>query len=119
MKTEEMIAVMQAHLRGEKIECRPSRSDSAWTTTVNPSWFWSAIDFRIAPKPEPKMPDGIFWVRSKGGGDTTLIIKLTENGRAFMGSSNVIWDLKDLNKELYWSHDRKTWFTFTGEEVKS
>lgn len=48
--TEEMIEVMQAHLRGEAIEAY-SMSFDKWRLVPDPTWW--TIDYRIAHKPKP------------------------------------------------------------------
>lgn len=54
MKTEEMIAVMQAHVRGEAIQCRNKRSAEAWRDpTPEICWNWPSVDYRIKPR-EPR-----------------------------------------------------------------
>lgn len=55
--TEEMIEVMQAHLRGEAIECN---AGLGWRESCGPSWNWPECDYRIAPKPAPTQ-DTIPW----------------------------------------------------------
>lgn len=57
--TEEMIEVMQAHLRGEKIE-RWIFNAGDWEPTAHPNWNWAGGDYRIAPKPAPTQ-DTIPW----------------------------------------------------------
>lgn len=49
MKTDaEKIEVMQAHLRGEKIEYKPPSGN--WYVNERPQWDWPQCDYRIAPK---------------------------------------------------------------------
>lgn len=57
--TEEMIEVMQAHLRGEKIE-RWIFNAGDWEPTAHPNWNWAGGDYRIAPKPA-QTQDTIPW----------------------------------------------------------
>jgi len=53
MKTDqEKIEVMQAHLRGEKIQARNHGNYTAWMTGT-PLWNWANCDYRIAPR-EPR-----------------------------------------------------------------
>ena len=47
--TKEMIEVMKAFERGEKIEVKNNHSDK-WYTTSGPSWDWEYCDYRIKPK---------------------------------------------------------------------
>lgn len=57
--TEEMIEVMQAHLRGETVEFIANGIEG-WTPTSEPRWSWGGFDYRIAPKPAPTQ-DTIPW----------------------------------------------------------
>jgi hypothetical protein len=51
--TAEMIEVMAAYGRGEKIEYSDVLTSSNWTAIKTPGWDWIVYDYRIA-KPEPK-----------------------------------------------------------------
>ena len=46
--TKEMIEVMQAYLRGEKIEYRYGNTD--WLECRVPIWNWNSIEYRVKPK---------------------------------------------------------------------
>ena len=46
--TQEMIEVMQAYLRGEKIEYRYGNTD--WLECRVPIWNWNSIEYRVKPK---------------------------------------------------------------------
>lgn len=48
-KTKEMIEVMQAYDRGEKIECF---NDKQWKDVNYPIWDWLHNDYRVKPKKE-------------------------------------------------------------------
>ena len=52
MTHDEMVAVIQAHKRGEKIQCR-AYSEFAWQDIDNPSWDFSCFRYRVAPEPKP------------------------------------------------------------------
>ena len=52
MTTDEMIAVLEAYKRGEKIEYSLDRGKS-WSNFVTPSWDFDIYQYRIA-KPAPK-----------------------------------------------------------------
>ena len=52
MTTDEMIAVLEAYKRGEKIECRWNNGES-WSACVISSWDFANCEYRIA-KPAPK-----------------------------------------------------------------
>ena len=61
--TAEMIEVMQAFERGEKIErfwVRTTSVPASWKYTEHPSWEWGEFDYRIAPAPA-LVPDSIDW----------------------------------------------------------
>jgi len=53
MPTPEKIAVMQAFLDGETIQCRKHGSKKNWGVVRNPdpSWNWKDTDYRIKPEP--------------------------------------------------------------------
>lgn len=56
MKTlQEMIEVMQAFERGEKIQSRDVGVFDAWHQADRPRWQWHTCDYRIAPKPKKKV----------------------------------------------------------------
>lgn len=52
MTHDEMIAVIQAHKNGGKVEYR-ERSEIAWTPVISgkPLWNFAAHDYRIKPAP--------------------------------------------------------------------
>ena len=51
MSHDEMIAVIQAHKNGGKVEYR-GRSEITWTLVLtNPIWNFAAHDYRIKPEP--------------------------------------------------------------------
>ena len=57
MTTDEMIAVLEAHKRGEKIEYqRTHLSNELWLEAQIPVWDFSSNNYRIA-KPEPIKQD--------------------------------------------------------------
>lgn len=51
MKTREMIEIMEAHLRGEKIEFRKKTPNSEWRDVVCPLWDWNSHVYRVKQKP--------------------------------------------------------------------
>jgi hypothetical protein len=55
--TAEMIEVMQAFERGEKIQCRDVDEESWGDLICAPSWEWRLLDYRIKPR-EPR----VIWV---------------------------------------------------------
>ena len=48
--TKEMIEVMQAYERGEKIEC--FNDEEQWRDVNKPIWDWLHNDYRVKPKPK-------------------------------------------------------------------
>ncbi len=54
MTHDEMIAVIQAHKDGAKIECREVFADSSWELTKDPCWNFNDFEYRIA---EPRWRD--------------------------------------------------------------
>ena len=56
-ETERRIEVMQAFVDDENIEAKNRNGSSGWYSVEgDPSWNWSACDFRVRPKPRE------FWV---------------------------------------------------------
>ena len=57
MTLDEMIAVLEAAKRGEKIEqfCTFSDHTQVWLPYAGNPFNFAAYDYRIAPKPEPKL----------------------------------------------------------------
>ena len=54
MKTEEMIAVMQASGAGDAIEfreIRPVKPKDGWMLCDNPCWNWVDYEYRVKPEP--------------------------------------------------------------------
>ena len=49
MNTNEMIAVMQAHARGEAIEVSDKGADD-WSEIKHPLWDWNSFEYRVKPK---------------------------------------------------------------------
>ena len=50
--TREKIAVMEARLRGERIECRSRpHTSSTWDRAFDPTWDWVAYDYRVVRVP--------------------------------------------------------------------
>lgn len=55
--TKEMIEVMEAYLRGEKIERKfLDNEDCCWMETRDPLWDWYGSDYRV--KKKKKFEDG-------------------------------------------------------------
>lgn len=65
--TAEMIEVMQAFERGEKIECKYLRGNDIWDVLPSPSWNWSECDYRIKAR-EPR----VIWVNEYQYVDDTM-----------------------------------------------
>lgn len=83
--TAEMIAVMQAYERGEKIECRNIKQEE-WYPLANfwcdRLWNWETADFRIAP-PKP-VQHQIDWSHV---GDKFCAIVTTSKGEVYLTTS--------------------------------
>ena len=63
MTLAEKIAVMQAAVRGETIECAINGRED-WELNLSPAWNWDQFDYRV--KPQPK----VIWVNEyEDGGD--------------------------------------------------
>lgn len=95
MKTAEMIEVMQAYQRGEKIEWK--QGDDKWfDCNGTPDWAWDKRLYRIKPKPLPtpkfKEKDSIVYIDDKGR-QTPYITEIVSVGELYymareLGSSN-------------------------------
>ena len=54
--TKEMIEVMQAFERGEKVEAKDKVwIKSEWGEVKRPCWDWGHFDYRVAPKPKKQI----------------------------------------------------------------
>lgn len=105
---EHKIACMQAHLRGERVECRARGEWSPVPPQVN--FVLSGKYYRIAPKPQPKIPSGVFWVRSSIG-PAHLVTEVRDSSMVF---GPRFLDLEwAVSNGWQWSHDRVTWHSFT------
>lgn len=67
MTPKEMIEVIEAHIRGEKIECNYRRNPGAWGAVNPPSFNFDDFIYRIA-KPEPKKIKLLGWVNKISDG---------------------------------------------------
>lgn len=54
MQIDKMIAVLQAHKEGKKLQCRfnDSAPSDEWSDSRAPSWQFDVMEYRV--KPEPK-----------------------------------------------------------------
>lgn len=89
--TREMIEVMEAYERGEKIEYIHDMTED-WTETKQPVWDWYGCDYRIEPKKaeqEPKFKIG-----------DTLINKKNCDGSPLITS--YLYTIKDIGTEQYY-----------------
>ena len=77
---DEMIAVLEAFKRGEKIECF-TRIHNDWRPVDEPSWNFGNINYRIAPT-KPKKVKLEAWLMPHG---------------------NLVW--YDMNQVKVWSTD--------------
>ena len=68
MTDDEIIAVVQAHKEGKKIQVR-SRICGSWAGCENPAWAFDNLDYRVAP--EPRKPRE-WWVMEHIGGSLTV-----------------------------------------------
>jgi hypothetical protein len=52
MSTDEMIAVLQAHKEGKKVQARgrPGEGDEEWHNVI-PNWDFYRAEFRVKPEP--------------------------------------------------------------------
>ncbi len=50
MTLDEMIAVLEAAKRGEKIEFREVGTNNRWESNTNPFWGFNEFEYRVAPK---------------------------------------------------------------------
>jgi hypothetical protein len=61
MNIDDMIAVLEAAKRGEKIEYRGVESGIWKLCTEQPVWNFSTNDYRIAPKPQMTLVEELRW----------------------------------------------------------
>lgn len=61
MTDKEIIAVVQAHLDGKKIECRSQRTNFNWKVVDTPYWDFSGSDYRVNPGPR------VWWLNVYAG----------------------------------------------------
>lgn len=59
MTHDEMIAVIEHHKKGGKVEIRPRHSTGGWCDARTPSWSFADSEYR--PKKEPVEVWGIVW----------------------------------------------------------
>lgn len=57
--TEQKIEVMEAYVRGEKIECRHLSRLNWIELTSPPLWNWESHEYRVAPSEAAKIRDQI------------------------------------------------------------
>ena len=73
MTTEEMITVMQASLRGEKIQFHDvdARHDIWEDCLCEPSWAWNKVEYRI--KPAERKPREWWLIPASSLGSSTML----------------------------------------------
>lgn len=72
MTPAQMIEVLQAYERGEKIEAKHKIKDARWDIlNIEPSWNFLEIDYRIA-KPAPKK---VYAYIGKTSGHVRMVLK--------------------------------------------
>ncbi len=109
---ERRIEVMQAFLRGARIEYRLGKTDTfEWLEIARPSWCWSRVDYRI------KAENAI----SEEAEDDTkqsmsrldrILARQTELMKAFLNGAKIesIERFADQNSEIDWADDSEpTW----------
>lgn len=69
MADQEIIEVVQAHMRGEKIDCQYVDQVCGWTTIQDePVWNFARFNYRVAPKPKKKVVLYQWLMRSTSSG---------------------------------------------------
>lgn len=63
---EEIIAVVQAHIAGKKIECHLIGTDLLWQECIPKYWDFHHWEYRIAPE-SPRVVKLCAWVCKKSG----------------------------------------------------
>lgn len=116
-----------AYLRGEKVEIATSSPHGAqcWFAIHDKPYFGLPGDqYRIAPKSEPKLPKGVFWVKLIGAKEcpASLVTVVDNIGRCVQRGILTNREFKptkfdDLFAMYHWSHDRETWYTFDNHET--
>lgn len=100
-KTKEAIAVMQGYVDGKRIQWRHAGCDDVWKDCSNePSWAFSASEYRIAPEPKYRpwtMADAPLgaWIRLKEypASNVWLITGVSQSGaNTVSGNDGTTWD---------------------------
>ena len=71
MNTNDMIAVLQAHKRGEPVEYYDDQT-SSWRIVVDPAWNFSEYKYRAWPKTEPASLETMYRIDLRESLQTTL-----------------------------------------------
>lgn len=128
MTTKEKIEVMAAYDSGKNIERRVRTPAAQWVPVMSEgcAWNWAQYEYRLAsPAPEKPfaLPEGVFWVRFASRPHISRLSAYVNTEEKVVGlfslSSDHLYPVtfENLRKKYHWSHDRKAWFTFTGEAV--
>ena len=115
--TKEMIEVMQAYDKGEKIETLISGEQKKWFDNKNPAWNWEKCDYRVKKKVYIPFdtPEEFLAAQRAHGGDALITIEDGElkkhdisvclDGSVYDhiddGSVDYIGDFEDLLLEDY------------------
>ncbi|CUU84533.1 hypothetical protein [Campylobacter hyointestinalis] len=97
IEAKEMIAVLEAYIKGEEIEFSRVNAD-IWVHTRLPSWNWEDYKYRIKPKEEE--------IKTKFKKGDTIVNKHICDGTPLDKNGNFIMvDDIDLSKEKYRIYD--------------
>ena len=120
--TKEMIEVMQAYDRGEKIE---SGYGDVWVDIDMPEWSWGLRDYRVKPKPKyvPFDTAEEFIIAQRNKGNVIINKGSGTKYNIFINASNIVY-LVNIYSFSFLSTLKKIFdeFTFTdgtpcGKEV--
>lgn len=96
--TAEMIEVMQAFERGEKIEFKQLTLGGHWFIASSPNWDWALNDYRIKPLTEPVK---LYWAVLKSFSTGELICtnpkSLLEYKKVIEGYCNTTFVIREYS----------------------
>jgi hypothetical protein len=80
MNISEMIMVLKAYERGEKLEyrLRGESKDSDWQRVIGSWWNFAGFEYRIAPKKEPTLVEELRLCAESGGVSEETLIKAAD-----------------------------------------
>lgn len=81
---ESMVEVMRAYDKGAEIQFRHKDCDEKWCEISKPTWDWWSNEYRIKPKPEPKVihlsAGQKFRIRTSNSGECQVVLFQVDPG---------------------------------------